>query len=399
MVRLLRCGRAAMAVLLLSGVAWALSACEVALAGTASPAVHVSSHAAAVSPHAAVETLRIPEGGRLPRAVVDTGGTVHLVYVGDGTTSANLFHVTRAAGAPGWSEPQRINTRELSVSGVGPIDGAQLALGRDDRLHIAWVQTEPAAFFYTRSRANGSGFEPQRDLATGEEGAVEAGPAVAADRRGNVYVFWHAGAVEDARRSVYLTVSHDAGGTFEPPRRISSEAEGACACCGLAAVTDPGGAIHVSYRGAGDNVRRGQRLLTSTDRGGNFSDRLVDPWELGACPVSTTSLFAGPAGLTAAWETQGQVYFADVDRLDAVRSPPGEARFRRKNPVVAVDARGDTLLAWGDGPGFSFGGSLHWQVFDAAGRTVREPGGGAGRIIGGSTATAVVQGGRFLVIY
>ena len=284
MVRLLRCGRAAMAVLLLSGVAWALSACEVALAGTASPAVHVSSHAAAVSPHAAVETLRIPEGGRLPRAVVDTGGTVHLVYVGDGTTSANLFHVTRAAGAPGWSEPQRINTRELSVSGVGPIDGAQLALGRDDRLHIAWVQTEPAAFFYTRSRANGSGFEPQRDLATGEEGAVEAGPAVAADRRGNVYVFWHAGAVEDARRSVYLTVSHDAGGTFEPPRRISSEAEGACACCGLAAVTDPGGAIHVSYRGAGDNVRRGQRLLTSTDRGGNFSDRLVDPWELGGLP-------------------------------------------------------------------------------------------------------------------
>ena len=347
----------------------------------------------------AVATLRVPDGGRLPRAVVDTDDTVHLLYIGDGTRSANLFHVTREAGATGWSEPRRVNSRELSVSGTGPVDGAQLALGPDQRLHVVWLQAEPARFFYTRSRADGSGFEPQRDLSTGEEGNLEAGPAVAADRRGNVFVFWHAGAFEDARRSVYLTVSRDGGTTFEPPRRVSREAEGACACCGLAAATDPSGAVHVSYRGAGDNVRRGQRLLTSTDYGRTFSDELVDPWELGACPVSTTNLLAGPDGPTVAWETAGQVYFADVDRLDAVRSPPGKARFRRKNPAVAVNARGDALLAWGDGPGFSFGGSLHWQVFDAAGRPVGEPGGGTGTIIGGSTSAAVVQDGRFLVIF
>ena len=382
MVTLLRCGRVAIAVLLLSGVAWALS-----------------SRAPAESTRGAVETLRVPEDGRMPRAVGDTEGTVHLVYVQGGTNSANLFHVTRAPGAPGWSEPQQVNSQALSVSGVGPIDGAQLALGPDQRLHVVWLQTEPARFFYTRSRADGSGFEPQRDLSTGEQGALEAGPAVAADRGGNVYVFWHAGADEDARRRVYLTVSRDGGATFQPPRPVSPAVEGACACCGLAAVSDPGGAVHVSYRGAGANVRRGQRLLTSTDRGRTFSDRLVDPWELGACPVSTTNLFAGPVGLTAAWETRGQVYFADVDRLDAVRSPPGQARFRRKNPAVAVDSRGDTLLAWGDGPGFSFGGSLHWQLFDAAGRPVGEPGGGAGTIIGGSTLAAVVQDGRFLVIF
>ena len=194
-------------------------------------------------------------------------------------------------------------------------------------------------------------------------------------------------------------MSRDGGTSFEPARRVSPEAEGACACCGLAAAIDAAGAVHVSYRGAGDNVRRGQRLLTSTDRGRTFSDRLVHPWELGACPVSTTSLFAGPGGLTAAWETQGQVHFADADSLRAVRTPPGEARFRRKNPVVAVDPGGDTLVAWGDGPGFSFGGSLHWQVFDADGRPVGEPGGGAGTVIEGSTVAAVVQDGRFLVVF
>ena len=389
----LRFGPAAIAALLLCSLP------GVAREGFVSGEAVAGSYAAAEASRATVETLRIPGDGRLPRAIADDRGTVHLVYVQGGTNRANLLHVTREVGAAGWSEPQRVNSRDLSVTGVGPIDGAQLALGPAGRLHVVWLQTEPARFLYTRSRAEGSGFEPQRDLSTGREGTLEAGPAVAADAGGNVFVFWHAGPFDDARRSVYLTVSRDGGATFEPPRRISPAAEGACACCGLAAMSDPGGAIHVSYRGAGDNVRRGQRLLSSTDHGRSFFDRLIDPWELGACPVSTTSLFAGPDEPTAAWETAGQVYFASVDRLDAVRSPPGEARFRRKNPVIAVDSRGDTLLAWGDGPGFSFGGSLHWQVFDAGGRPVGKPGGGADTIIGGSTAAVVVQDGRFLVIY
>ena len=375
MVALLRCGCTALAFLTL-GSAWA-----------------------GLSPREAVVTLRVPDGGRLPRAVVDDDETVHLVYARGETNRANLFHATRELGAPAWSEPRRVNSRELSVSGTGPVDGAQLALGPDNRLHVVWLQSEPARFFHTRSHADGSGFEPQQDLSPREERGVEAGPAVAVDRAGDVFVFWHAGALEDARRSVYLAVSRDGGTTFEPARRVGGTAAGACACCGLAATNDPNGAIHVSYRGAGDNVRRGQRLLTSTDRGRTFSDRQIDPWELGACPVSTTNLFAGPGGLTAAWETDGQVHFAGVDRLGAVRSPPGKARFRRKNPAVAVDSRGGTLLAWGDGPGFSFGGSLHWQVFDAAGRPVGEPGGGAGTIVTGSTSAAVVQNGRFVVIY
>ena len=378
-----RPGRVAIAVLVLAGVAW----------------TGLASRGAVAESRAAAETLRIPEGGRLPRAVVDAEGTLHVVHVAGGTHRADLFHVTRESGASGWSEPRRVNSRELSVSGVGPVDGAQLAVGPDNRLHVVWLQAEPPRFFYTRSLEDGAGFEPQRDLSTGHEGNVEAGPAVAVDGGGNVFVFWHAGAVEDARRSVHLTVSRDGGTTFEPARRVGAGTEGACACCGLAAMVDAEGAVHVSYRGAGDNVRRGQRLLTSTDQGRSFSDRLVHPWELAACPVSTTNLFAGPGGLTAAWETRGQVYFADVDRLEAVRSPPGKARFRRKNPVAAVNARGDTLLAWGDGPGFSFGGSLHWQVFDAAGRALGEPGGGAGTIIDGSTVAAVVQDGRFLVIF
>ena len=402
MVAPFRIDRAATTALVL----WVAACAGLAAAGLASRAALVASLATAVSPgveaassRGEVETLRIPEGGRMPRAVVDAEGTVHLVYVAGGTDRANLFHVTRAPGAASWSKPRRVNGRDLSVAGVGPIDGGQLALGPDDRLHVVWLRAEPLRFVYTRSRAGGSGFEAERALSTGDDGTVEAGPAVAVDRRGDVFVFWHAGPGEDARRSVYLTVSRNGGATFEPARSVSPDAEGACACCGLSAMSGPDGAVHVSYRGAGGNVRRGHRLLTSTDSGRTFADRLVDPWTLAACPVSTTTLVAGPGGQTVAWETEGQVRFADIDRLDAVRSPSGNARFRRKNPVVAVDSRGDTLLAWGDGPGFAFGGSLHWQVFDSSGRPVGRPGGGPDTVITGSVAAAVVQDDRFLIMY
>ena len=351
------------------------------------------------APGASVETLRVPEGGRMPRVAVDAEGTVHLVYVRGTMSSANLFYVRRGSGDPAWSEPQRVNSKEFSVFGVGPVDGGQVALGLDNRLHVVWFQTEPVRFFYTRSRSDGSGFEPQRDLLTHDEGGVEAGPAVASDSSGNVFVFWHAGAVEDARRAVYLTASHDGGTTFEPPRRVSAEAEGACACCSLAAMSDAADSIYVSYRGAGDNVRRGQRLLTSTDHGRTFSDQLIHPWDLGACPVSTTELVPGPGGITVAWETEGQIYFADVDKLDALVSPAETARFRRKNPALAVNSRGDTLLAWGDGPGFRSGGTLHWQVFDPAGRAAGAQGTGDEPIPSGSTPAALVQDGRFLVIF
>lgn len=352
------------------------------------------------APGDSVMTLRIPAGGRMPRAVVDAEGTVHVVYVRGSMSSANLFYAKRGSGDSAWSQPERVNSQQFSVYGTGPVDGGQLAMGPDSRLHVVWFQTDPVRFFYARSTLDGSGFEPQRDLLPHEEGGVEAGPTVATDEAGNVFVFWHAGAVEDAHRAVYLTVSRDGGTTFEPARRVSAEAEGACGCCSLAATSDSTGAIYVSYRGAGDNVRRGQRLLTSTDHGRTFADQLIHPWELGACPVSTTSLFRGPDRITVAWETEGQVYFADVDQLFDAIVPAGSARYRRKNPVLAVNPRGDTLLAWGDGRGLRSGGTLHWQVFGADGRPTREAAGGTEMIPSGSIPAVVARSdGSFLVIF
>ena len=337
-----------------------------------------------------VEVVRIPEGGRMPRAVIDQAGNVRVVYFEGVMSGGDLLYITREPGATAWTDPTRVNSEARTAVGVGPIDGGQVSLDRNDRLHVVWFQTNPTRIFYTRSTDQRGAFEPQRTLWRQDDGSFEASPTVATDDHGNVFVFWHAGGAEDARRAVHAVVSHDDGETFEPVQQVSKEGEGACGCCNMAALADAAGTVHVSYRSAGDNVRRGQRLLTSGDMGRTFVDTSIDEWQIGACPVTTTTLSDGPDGVRVAWETEGQVYYAPVDRLGDAVVPEGITRFRRKNPVVAVNGRGDTLLAWGDGPGLRAGGTLHWLVFDDAGRSTRYQGDET-TVPSGSAPTAIVQ--------
>ena len=350
--------------------------------------------------HDQVSLLRLPEGGRLPRALIDERGVVHVVYFEGEPQAGDLRYVTRAPGESAWSEPRYVNSQRGTVVGIGPIDGGQLALGRDGRLHVVWFKLGRTEFLYTRTNDAGTGFEPQFALAGGE--GVEAGPSVAADESGNVYIFWHTGEPPDAERAVFMAASQDDGRTFSIPRPVSPAAEGACDCCGLHALAGASGSsqgdVYVSYRGAGDNIRRSQRLLVSGDRGETFTDRELDPWEINACPISTTSLANGPDGVTVAWETEGQVYFRKIHASEASRSPAGDMLARQKNPAVAVNGRNETLLAWGDGPGWQSGGTFHWQLFGED-RTTGAHGTGP-EIPEGSLAAIVAEpDGRFLVIY
>ena len=346
-----------------------------------------------------ITILRAPEGASLPQVAIDAADTLHLMYYSGSMSFGDLFHVTRAPGAADWSAPQPVNSKPHSVTGLGPTDGGQLAIGPDGLLHVTWFHRAPTRFYYTRSDHTGA-FEPQQTLSEEDEGGVESGSTVTVDPDGNVYVFWHAGPVEDAQRRVYMAVSHENGELFDLPRAVSPPAEGACGCCGLRAVSDDTRTLSVSYRGAGDNIRRGMRLLTSTDQGRTFTDQLIQPWDIGACPVATTTLSAGPNGTVVAWETEGQVYLADTDRLGQPTSPPGEPGFRRKNATVAVNHRGDTLLAWGDGPGLQSGGTLHWQLFDERGRPRGDGGGARGPIPARSVPTIAARSdGSFVLVY
>src|SRR5229473_876098 len=65
----------------------------------AAPAKAKASKPAKSDAATTVKTVRIPDRGIQPQAVVDTEGTLHMIYLGDEPGAANVYYVRQAAGA------------------------------------------------------------------------------------------------------------------------------------------------------------------------------------------------------------------------------------------------------------------------------------------------------------
>ena len=349
-----------------------------------------------------IEIVRTPDDGIQPRAVVDNQGTIHLIYYKKASENGDLFYITRQPDKPSWTRPIRVNTTAKSVVPNGSIGMAQLALGKQGRVHVTWFDMHAAKFWYTRLNDDKTDFEAQRNLVTRFNKGIEASGALAADGKGNVYMVWHAGLSSEAKRRVYVTHSKDDGKSFSPERRASPGDTGACGCCGLSAITDREGTLYVSYRAAGQNVHRDMTLLESSDSGQSFTEQTIHRWKLNACPVTTTTFAQQPnSGVIVAWETEGRSYLADIDKLSIASSVgPAPPTGRQKNPSVAVNSDGITLITWGLGRGYASGGRLHWQVFGADGKPTNQKGKVEGDMPLLSVAAAVSSpDGRFVIIH
>jgi hypothetical protein len=329
-----------------------------------------------------VAILRVPDKGLQPQVAVDAKGTVHLLYFTGDPGAGDIFYVHSENGGEKFSRPLRVNSQPGSAIAIGNIRGAHLALGKNGRVHVAWngsSKAEPKGsgdalpMLTTRMNDAGTEFEPQRNVIQSASG-LDGGGSVAADAEGNVYVAWHApepGVRGEANRCVWVAHSADEGKTFAAEKRANAEPTGACGCCGLRAFADDKGTVYVLYRGAREQIHRDMYLLTSGKKRDQFGNDKVSEWEIAACPMSSETFAQGAGFVVAAWETDGQVYYSRIDEKTGKRSPPvaapGDGK-GRKHPAVAVNSRGETLLAWTEGMGWQKGGTLAWQVFDRDGK-------------------------------
>ncbi|MGH9434604.1 MAG: hypothetical protein ACRD06_01240 [Terriglobia bacterium] len=357
--------------------------------------------------------MRTPEGGIQPQGVVDQRGTLHLIYFkGDNSAAGDAFYVQRGPGSAVFSKPLRINSHPGSVMAMGSVRGAQVAIGKNERVHVAWLGSAKAAprgpnsatpMLYARMNDAGTAFEPQRNVmqyATGLDG----GGSVAADSFGNVYVAWHANpqANGEADRRVYLACSTDDGNSFAREKPAYGERTGACGCCGMRAFANQRGALFILYRTATKLIHRDMELLVSHDRGIKFTGQRIAKWTLNACPMSTDWISQGGHDVLAAWETAGQVYYDEISPATpgisrSVAAPGGAGD--RKHPAVAANANGETLLAWTEGTAWERGGSVAWQLFDNAGRPLHLAGRADGLPVWGLVAAFARPDGGFMVFY
>lgn len=81
---------------------------------------------------------RAPDGSLQPQALVDASGVLHLAYLKGDPRACDVFYTRRAAGTTNFSAPLRVNSEPGSAIAIGTIRGAQLALGRNGRVHVAW---------------------------------------------------------------------------------------------------------------------------------------------------------------------------------------------------------------------------------------------------------------------
>jgi hypothetical protein len=362
-----------------------------------------------------VQSLQTPNGGLQPQALVDSMGVIHLIYLYGDPAASDIGYVRKSPGARDFSLPIRVNSHPGSAIALGTVRGAHLALGRSDRIHVAWngsSKAEPkgprnsAPMLYTRWNDREGRFEPQRNVMTTASG-LDGGGTLAADSQGNVFVTWHAQGQHNGQpiegeghRRVWLARSTDDGRTFASETPASPAELGACGCCGMGALADGNGNLHLLYRSARELVHRDMYLLTSRDRGRTFQATDLHPWLIGACPMSTVSLALGNGRALLSWETRKQVYFAAIDphssSITTPVSPPGEGR-NRKYPAITTNQRGETLLVWTEGAGWKKGGSLAWQIFDGAGRPLDKEGPSPG-IPAWDFATAISIKNNFLVV-
>jgi hypothetical protein len=118
--------------------------------------------------------------------------------------------------------------------------------------------------------------------------------------------------------------------------------------------------------------------------------------------MSTMALVEGPGGVVAAWETDGQIYFASLkpgtESFTKPQAAPGTGR-ECKHPALAVNAKGETILAWTEGTGWERGGALVWQVFDQSGTATEDRGRSDGGIPVWGLPTVVATDGGFTIIH
>jgi hypothetical protein len=357
--------------------------------------------------------VRAPDHGIQPQVVVDAKGVLHLLYFKGDPANGDVYYA-RSQNGTEFQHPLRVNSQPGSAIAIGNIRGAHLALGKNVRAHVAWNGSGKAApkapgdttpMLYARLDDVGTAFEPQRNLIRSTGAVLDGGGSVAADGGGNVYVFWHSPGPDqkgEQNRRVWVAVSTDDGKTFAAEKAASDEPTGACGCCGLRAFADNKGTVYALFRGARTPEQRDMYLLTSAGGAKGFMVEDIHPWAINTCPMSSEAFAEGPGQVVAAWETNGQVYFTRIDLKTGKRSAPVAATgagHGRKHPAVAVNANGETILAWTEGMGWNKGGSLAWQVYDRDSNPTDDHGQAAGVPVWSLIAAYVRQDGRFAIVY
>ncbi|MCA9211639.1 MAG: hypothetical protein KDB27_01120 [Planctomycetales bacterium] len=347
------------------------------LVGSEAPAKEPNSSQAAAE---RVRVVTVPNGGIVPDAEVDSRGVIHLTYFANN----DVWYTSSSDDGQTFRDPIRVNTEEGFAYG-GAFRGPDLAIGKDDRVHIAWYNSayqqkrpqEEWGVMYSRLLPNKDRFETARNL----NHKPSDNFSIAADEKGNVSVIWMAG-------GVFATCSDDGGDSFSEAKDLQTDP---CECCSSRAMF-ANGTLSVLYRDkAGKD--RDIYLASLSDNGQRFEHTKVSqtPWYIDSCPMTGSFISPAADGIVAAWETKGEIYYARMEPSGKLTSA-GEilASDQGRYPVTLTAADGVTVVAWKNSE------KLEWQLFDSQDNPTEQRGSKTGTTVD-RPAGVVTSDGSFVL--
>ena len=317
-----------------------------------------------------------PDGGVQPRMLVDSHGTVHLLYFkkrlsAPSAREGNLYYRQYLVAENRFGTPIKVSSQAFNVQTVS-ISRASMALDGAGRVHVIWYLPRAEQYYYARSNTQRNQFEPQQSMVSEYVDGIDAGAEIAAYGT-QVAIVWGAGAlVREYERTAFVRLSHDSGSSFGPEMMVSDPELGACACCSLASEYMSDSELIIAYRSALNGIGRHMQLLTLSLVDNEVSGAAYGPvdelqqWELSACPLSTNDI-AIDANLDRwlIFETASRIV---QKNLNSERPPSlvGEpfSQTRQKNPAVAFNNKGQRLIVWGEAISHSRGGRLNMRLFE-----------------------------------
>ena len=367
-----------------------------------------------------IQVARLPEGAMQPQVVVKNG-TVHMVFLKGEPRACDVWYQRSNDGGQSWSEPLRVNSQANSAIAMGTIRGAQLAVGRQGRVYVAWNGSNDAQprnawapesakkhgaspYLFSRLKGDGSAFEAQRNLMT-KTFNLDGGGSIAADDQGRVYAVWHANdkaGQNEADRHVWIARSADDGATFTNETPAWNKPTGVCGCCQLKVMAENDGNVTLLFRAATEEVNRDTFALFSGNAGKTFSGLKIHDWKINACPMSSYALEKAGATTLAAWESEQRVFYSPLNeamQATNIVEAPGKGE-NRKHPALAVNDEGQTLLVWDENTAWARGGKILWQLYDKNGRSVANASGQKNGLPVWSYAAAFARpDGGFTILY
>ncbi|MDQ3063161.1 MAG: glycoside hydrolase, partial [Acidobacteriota bacterium] len=278
-----------------------------------------------------------------PAIATSQNGNVFVAWVEHGTgKQANVLVQSFDKNGKPTGEKVRVNPQPGQATAWRG-DPPSVAAAPDGAIYIVWTargasaEGNPTDIYLSASRDNGRSFAPPVKVNDDTIPTSHGMHSVAVDKTGQVYVAWldernikkepqpslspapapstpsngekskHLHNHKEPNSEVFFSTSTDGGKTFAANKKLADEV---CPCCDTSILAAEDGKVYVSWRQVLPGELRHIAVISSTDKGNNFSALTIvsdDQWQIAACPVSGATLLSGADNsLKVLWFTAGK---------------------------------------------------------------------------------------------